>query len=124
MKAEIVEKKNLTPAQKAKETRRQNNLTKQVIASSLKKQLKKQYKVKVYDPVTDATTTVVMRGAEMIGQRMMQIATSEEFTATESIKASEFIRDTIGEKPTEHKQVEGKVTFAWEQMVEKIKEDE
>lgn len=124
MKTEIVEKKNLTPAQKAKETRRQNNLTKQVIASSLKKQLKKQYKVKVYDPVTDATTTVVMRGAEMIGQRMMQIATSEEFTATESIKASEFIRDTIGEKPTEHKQVEGKVTFAWEQMVEKIKEDE
>lgn len=124
MKAEIVEKKNLTPAQKAKETRRQNNLTKQVIASSLKKQLKKQYKVKVYDPVTDATTTVVMRGAEMIGQRMMQIATSDEFTATESIKASEFIRDTIGEKPTEHKQVEGKVTFAWEQMVEKIKEDE
>lgn len=124
MKAEIIEHKKMTPAQKkAQETRRENNLRRQVIASSLKKQMRKSYKVKVYDPETDKTSIVIMKGGEMIGQRMMTIATSDAFSAVESIKAAEFIRDSIGEKPTEHKKLDGKVTFAWEQMVESIRDD-
>lgn len=125
IKPEIVSiKKPLTPTQKAQETRRRNNLEKQVIAASLKKQLKKKYKVRVYDPETDKTEVVIVKGEEMIGQRMMQIATGQEFSASESIKAAEFIRDSIGEKPTERRKVEGNVTFAWEQMVDKIRDDE
>lgn len=121
---QIIDKKK-TSVEKAKETRRKNNLQKQVIAQSLNKLVKAKYKVRVYDPETDTTKVVTMTGVQRIGERLMDIAVNKDaYSAKESLQAMEFIRDTIGEKPTEHKQVEGNFTFAWEQMVENITDDD
>lgn len=120
---EIIDKKN-TSVEKAKQTRKKNNLQKQVIAQNLRKLMKAKYKVLIIDPETGKEKYITVTGSERIGSRIMDIAVNPDYEAKESLKAIEFIRDTIGEKPTEHKQVEGKVTFSWEQMVEEIKEDD
>ena len=117
LEADVLEQQKQARIQKAKETRRKNNLEKKVITNALT-QVAKQ-RIKMYDP--EQNKMVFKTKAELLAEKILDDALSEEISAKDRQEAFKLIRDTMGEKPTER--VEAQVGLTLEDYVKKVQGD-
>lgn len=118
-------RKNLTPTQKeeqrakALQTRRDNK----IIASSLKKQMKRNYAFKTLDDEGKEIVQII-KGSDAIATRMMHDLLNPFTKPKDVVDIATFIRDTLGEKPKDEveKKVEANVNVSWEAFVQKLQE--
>lgn len=116
LEADLIEQQKQARLEKARETRRRNNLEKKVITNALT-QVAKQ-KVKMLD---ENGKTVIKTKAELLSEKILEDALSDEISAKDRQEAFKLIRDTMGEKPTER--VEAQVGLTLEDYVKKVQGD-
>ena len=116
LEADLIEQQKQARLEKARETRRRNNLEKKVITNALT-QVAKQ-KVKMLD---ENGKIVIKTKAELLSEKILEDALSDEISAKDRQEAFKLIRDTMGEKPTER--VEAQVGLTLEDYVKKVQGD-
>lgn len=117
VEADLIEQQKQARLEKARETRRKNNLEKKVITKALTDVAKQ--KVKMYDP--ESKKIIYKTKAELLSEKILEDALSDEISAKDRQEAFKLIRDTMGEKPTER--VEAQVGLTLEQLVQRVNGD-